>query len=77
MREALVGGVYAGFPVIDVEIDLIDGTFHDVDSSEMAFKICASIATKEAVMSGGPQLLEPIMKVEVVVPDDFLSKRRR
>ncbi len=71
--EALQGGVLAGYPVIDVEVDLIDGTYHEVDSSEMAFKICASIAVKEAAREASLQLLEPIMKVEVVSPDDFLS----
>jgi elongation factor G len=71
--EALGGGVLAGYPVIDMSVDLIDGSYHDVDSSEMAFKICASIAVKEACRNAGLQLLEPIMKVEVVTPDDFLS----
>ncbi len=71
--EALAGGVLAGYPLIDVSVDLIDGSYHDVDSSEMAFKICASIAVKEAARESGLQLLEPIMKVEVVAPDDFVS----
>ena len=71
--EALAGGVLAGFPVIDVGVDLVDGTFHEVDSSEMAFKICGSQAIKEAAKGAGLQLLEPIMKVEVVTPDDFMS----
>ncbi|MBL7663006.1 elongation factor G [bacterium] len=73
MTEALAGGVLAGYPMIDVEVDLIDGTYHDVDSSDMAFKICGSIAIKEAARRAGMQLLEPIMKLEVVTPDDFLS----
>lgn len=71
--EALAGGVLAGYPLIDLEVDLIDGSYHDVDSSEMAFKICSSIAVKEAAREATLQLLEPIMKVEVVTPDDFLS----
>ena len=73
MKEALDSGVLAGFPVIDVDIDLVDGTFHEVDSSEMAFKICASIAVKEAAREAGAELLEPVMKLEVVTPDDFMS----
>ncbi|MCB0346573.1 MAG: elongation factor G, partial [Bdellovibrionales bacterium] len=73
MKEALGSGVLAGFPMIDVVVDLFDGTYHDVDSSEMAFKICASIAAKEAALEASPRLLEPVMKLEVVSPDDFLS----
>lgn len=73
LKEAIEGGVLAGYPVVDVKVDLIDGSYHEVDSSEMAFKICASIAFKEAARKAGLQLLEPIMKVEVVTPDDFLS----
>jgi len=73
MTEALAGGVIAGFPVIDFRVELFDGSYHDVDSSDMAFKICASIAVKEAIREAGAQLLEPIMKLEVVTPDDFLS----
>jgi elongation factor G len=73
LSEAIEGGVLAGYPVVDVQVDLIDGSYHEVDSSEMAFKICASIAFKEACRKAGLQLLEPIMKVEVVTPDDFLS----
>lgn len=71
--EALQGGVLKGYPLIDVEADLYDGSFHEVDSSEMAFKICASIAMKEAAKEAGLVLLEPVMKVEVVTPDDFMS----
>jgi elongation factor G len=73
MVEALAGGVLAGYPLVDVAVDLIDGSYHDVDSSEMAFKICASIAIKEAAREANLKLLEPVMKVEVVTPDDFLS----
>lgn len=71
--EALAGGVLAGYPLIDLEVDLIDGSYHEVDSSDMAFKICSSILVKDAAREAGLELLEPIMKVEVVTPDDFLS----
>ena len=71
--EALNGGVLAGYPVIDVGVELIDGSFHEVDSSEMAFKICGSLAVKEAVREAELKLLEPIMKVEVVTPEEHLS----
>ena len=71
--EAMEGGVMAGYPLIDLGVNLIDGSYHEVDSSEMAFKICASIALKEASKKAGVHLLEPIMKVEIVTPDDFLS----
>jgi len=71
--EALTTGVLAGFPVVDIKIELLDGSYHEVDSSEMAFKICASIALKEAIQKARPVLLEPIMKVEVVVPIDFMG----
>ena len=66
-------GILAGYPVIDLKVTLIDGSYHEVDSNEMAFKIAASIATKEAVMKAQPTLLEPVMKVEVEVPDNFLG----
>ena len=72
-EEALKNGVIAGYPVIDVAVELIDGSYHEVDSSEMAFKICASLGIKEAVKEASPQLLEPIMKVEVVTPEEFMS----
>lgn len=72
-RDALEGGVLAGYPVIDLKAELIDGSYHEVDSSEMAFRICASIAIKEACKESGLQLLEPLMSVEVVVPEDFVS----
>ena len=73
IEEALAGGILAGYPVIDLEVDLLDGTYHEVDSSDMAFKICSSIAVKEASREAGLELLEPIMKVEIVTPDEFLS----
>ncbi|HMO17568.1 MAG TPA: elongation factor G [Oligoflexia bacterium] len=71
--EALGGGILAGYPLIDVGVDLLDGSFHEVDSSEMAFKICGSLAVKEAAREADLKLLEPIMKVEVVTPDESLS----
>jgi len=71
--EAADSGVLAGYPVVDTKITLFDGSFHEVDSSEMAFKLAGSMAFKEGVHRGSPVLLEPIMKVEVVVPDEYLG----
>jgi len=83
IAEALEGGVLAGYPVVDVKATLYDGSYHEVDSSEMAFKIAGSMAFKEAARRGTPVLLEPVMAVEVVAPEDFagtvmgdLSSRR-
>jgi elongation factor G len=83
VREAMQGGVLAGYPVVGIKAHLVDGAFHEVDSSEMAFKIAGSMALKEGVQKGKPVLLEPTMKVEVVVPDEYtgtivgdLSSRR-
>jgi elongation factor G len=73
VMEAADSGVLAGYPVVDTKITLFDGSFHEVDSSEMAFKMAGSMAFKEGVHKGSPVLLEPIMKVEVVVPDDYLG----
>jgi elongation factor G len=73
MKEALENGVKAGYPMVDVKIELIDGSFHDVDSSEMAFKIAGSMAIQEAARKANPVLLEPVMAVEVVTPEDFLG----
>ncbi|MGP1382392.1 MAG: elongation factor G [Thainema sp.] len=73
MKEACESGILAGYPVIDVKATLIDGSYHEVDSSEMAFKIAGSIAMKDGVMKAAPVLLEPVMKVEVEVPEDFLG----
>jgi len=73
VREAMDQGVVAGFRLVDMKVTLFDGSYHDVDSSEVAFKIAGSMALKEAVRRAEPQLLEPIMKVEVIVPDDFLG----
>ena len=73
LQEALAGGVLAGYPMIDVKATLFDGSYHDVDSSEMAFKIAASLALKEAKNKCKPVLLEPIMKVDVTVPDEYFG----
>jgi elongation factor G len=73
VREAAETGVLAGYPIVDVQVSLVDGSFHEVDSSEMAFKMAGLFAFKEAMQKGGPVLLEPIMKVEVVVPEEYLG----
>jgi elongation factor G len=73
IREAMETGVLAGFPVVDVKVTLYDGSYHEVDSSEMAFKIAGSMAFKEGFRKARPQLLEPIMKVEVTAPEDYLG----
>jgi elongation factor G len=71
VKEALEGGVIAGYPVVDVKVTIFDGSYHDVDSNEMAFKIAGSMAVKDGVRKAKPVLLEPIMKVEVVTPEDY------
>jgi elongation factor G len=71
--EALEHGILAGYPMSDVKVTVFDGDYHDVDSSEMAFKICASICIKEAARKAKPVLLEPVMRVEVVVPDEYMG----
>ena len=73
IQGAMQAGVLAGFPVVDVKVTLYDGSFHEVDSSEMAFKIAGSMAFKEACRKAGPVILEPIMKVAVVVPDEYMG----
>ena len=73
MREALENGVKAGYPMVDVKAELVDGSYHDVDSSEMAFKIAGSMAIQEGARKASPVLLEPVMAVEVVTPEDFLG----
>ncbi|MEZ2235497.1 elongation factor G [Microcoleus sp.] len=73
MKEACESGILAGYPMIDLKATMVDGSFHDVDSSEMAFKIAGSMAIKEAVMNATPVLLEPMMKVEVEVPEDYIG----
>jgi elongation factor G len=66
-------GILAGYPVVDVKVELVDGSYHDVDSSERAFKIAGSMAFKEAMKRAKPKLLEPMMAVEVVTPEEFLG----
>jgi elongation factor G len=73
IREALETGVYAGYPMVDVKATLFDGSFHEVDSSEMAFKVAGSMALKAAVEKADPAVLEPIMRVEVVMPEEFMG----
>jgi elongation factor G len=73
IREAMETGILAGYPMVDVKVTLVDGSYHDVDSSEMAFKIAGSMAIKEAARKAGIQLLEPVMDVEVTTPDDFMG----
>ena len=73
IREALETGIFAGFPVVDVKVTLYDGSYHDVDSSEMAFKIAGSMAVKDAFEKADPIILEPIMKVEVIMPEEFMG----
>jgi elongation factor G len=83
IQEALESGVLAGYPMVDIRVELIDGSYHDVDSSEMAFKIAGSMAAKAAAQKASPALLEPLMAVEVVAPAEFtgavagdISRRR-
>jgi elongation factor G len=73
IQEAMESGILAGYPVVDVRIMLVDGSYHDVDSSEMAFKVAGSMAWKEAMKRAKPKLLEPVMAVEVVTPEDYLG----
>jgi elongation factor G len=73
MQEAMEGGVLAGYPMVDIKAILYDGSYHEVDSNEMAFKIAGSMAFKEAARKATPVLLEPVMSVEVVVPEDFMG----
>jgi len=73
VREALEGGILAGYPMVDVKAAVYDGAYHEVDSSEMAFKICSSICFKEACKRAKPVLLEPVMRVEVVVPEEYMG----
>ncbi len=73
IQEAMDNGVMAGFPVVDVKVSLVDGSYHEVDSSEMAFKIAGSMGFKEGCQKAGPVLLEPIMSVEVVVPEEYMG----
>jgi elongation factor G len=72
-KEAMSRGVLAGYPIVDLSVELFDGTYHDVDSSEIAFKIAASQAVQEAVQKARPVILEPMMNVEITVPEKFLG----
>ncbi len=74
IKEQMENGVIAGYPVVDVKVTLYDGSYHDVDSSEMAFKIAGSMAFRDGALKANPVLLEPIMKVEVVTPDDYMGE---
>ncbi len=73
VKEAMSNGVLAGYPVVDVEVTLYDGSYHEVDSSEMAFKVAASIGFKNGILKANPILVEPVMKVEVIVPEEYLG----
>jgi elongation factor G len=73
IQEAMESGILAGYPVVDVRVELVEGSYHDVDSSEMAFKVAGSMAFKEAMKRSKPKLLEPVMAVEVVTPEDYLG----
>jgi elongation factor G len=73
IRETLDSGIYASVPMVDVKVTLVDGSYHDVDSSEMAFKIAGSMAVKDAVAKASPTILEPMMKVEVTMPEEFMG----
>jgi elongation factor G len=74
VREAAEGGITAGYPATDIKVRLYDGSFHEVDSNEMAFKMAGSLAFKEGALKAGPILQEPIMRVEVLVPEDYLGE---
>jgi elongation factor G len=74
VREAAESGILAGYPVTDVKVQLVDGSYHEVDSNEMAFRMAAIMAFKEGMQKGGPVLLEPVMKVEVVMPEEYLGE---
>ncbi len=74
VREAAESGILAGYPVTDIKVQLVDGSYHEVDSNEMAFRMAAILAFKEGMQKGGPVLLEPVMKVEVVMPEEYLGE---
>src|SRR5205823_8929366 len=74
IEEAMESGVLAGYPLVDVRATLVDGSYHEVDSNEIAFKIAGSMAAKDGMQKGQPTLLEPIMKVEVVMPEEFMGE---
>jgi elongation factor G len=74
VKEAMEAGVLAGYPLVDVGVRLVDGSYHEVDSSEIAFKIAGSMAVKDAVRKARPVLLEPIMSIEVIVPEEYMGE---
>jgi elongation factor G len=74
IEETVAAGIYAGYPVVDVKVTVVDGSYHEVDSSDMAFRIAASMAFKEAFLHARPQILEPIMKLEIASPDEYLGE---
>jgi elongation factor G len=74
VKEAAESGVLAGYPVTDLKVTLFDGSYHEVDSNEMAFKMAASMGFKEGVQKGNPILLEPMMKVEIVAPEEYVGE---
>jgi elongation factor G len=73
VKEAMEGGVLAGYPMVDIKATLVDGSYHEVDSSEMAFKIAASMALKDGAQKGTPVLLEPVMEIEVLSPEEYVG----
>ena len=73
IEEAMASGVIAGFPVVDIKVILYDGSYHDVDSSELAFKVAGSMAFKSGMAQANPVLLEPVMKVEVDTPEEYMG----
>jgi len=73
IQEAMDSGILAGYPVVDIHVELVEGSYHEVDSSERAFKVAGSLAFKEAMKRAKPKLLEPVMAVEVVTPEEYLG----
>ncbi|MGL5834726.1 MAG: elongation factor G, partial [Waterburya sp.] len=73
VKQTCESGILSGYPLIDIKVTLVDGSYHDVDSNEMAFKVAGSMAVRDAVMQAAPVVLEPMMKVEVEVPEDYLG----
>ena len=74
IRDALEGGAVGGYPIVDIKAAIYDGSYHEVDSSEMAFRIAGSLAVRDGIAKGKPILLEPVMSVEVVVPEEYLGE---
>jgi elongation factor G len=73
IQESMLGGIIAGYPAVDIRATLLDGSFHEIDSTEVAFKIAASMAFKEAALASNPLILEPVMSAEVVCPEDYMG----